>query len=106
MDPLYRDFQILPDPVEIQSQRRSPPDQDIVVSGLEMYATAQPDRLAQPAPDAITLDCIADLFGYRKADPNPTLVLAFAGLQDKGGGRNLDARRSGQKIRPLPQTFH
>jgi len=99
-------LKVLPDAVKRQLQSRSAADQNIVMSGLKTTAAAQSYCFTQPAPDAIALDGIADLLGHRKADPNRAGVLAFESLQDKGRRRNLDAGRSGQKIRPLPQTLH
>lgn len=106
MGAVHRVLQILSDAIEGQRQSLPPADQNIVMAGMKTIAAAQPDRLAQPAPDAIALNGIADFFGYRESDPDRTLVLAFQSLQDECRRRDLDARRSGQEIRPLSQTLH
>jgi hypothetical protein len=99
-------LQILPDAHEGQFQSWPPTDQNIVMSGLKATAAAQSHRLAEPAPDAIALDGVADLLRYSKADSRRALILAFAGLKHECRRRNLDAGRSGQEICPLPQTLH
>jgi hypothetical protein len=99
-------LQIQPDAVKGQFQSWPATDQNIIMSGLKATAATQADRLAQPPPDAVAFDGIADFLRNCKTDPNRALILTLAGLQDKGRRRNLDAGRSGQKIRALPQSLH
>lgn len=99
-------FQILPDTVEGQFQGWPPADQNIIMPGLKATAATQPYSFTQAPPDAIALDGVADFLRYGEADTDGALVLAFARLQNESRRRNLDAGRSGQKIRPLPQTLH
>jgi hypothetical protein len=73
---------------------------------LKATAATQSDGFAQAPPDAVALDGVADFLGYCEANADGALILTFAGLQNKCRRRNLDAGRSGQKIRPLPQTLH
>lgn len=99
-------LEVLPDPFEGQVQSWPAADQNIIMSRLKATAAAQSHRLAQAPPDAIAFDGIAHLLRYGKADPRRPLILALAGLKHKCRRRNLDAGRSGQKIRPLPQALH
>jgi hypothetical protein len=102
--------QFLPDTVERQQEGRPAADQHIVMTGAKAITEGvilrQPDGLAQPPPDAIALDRVADLFRHGETDPAWTMILPVPGLQHKGGCRDLDARRRGQKIRALSQSLH
>jgi len=101
-----RSFKILRHPGERQIECRTPSYQHIVMSGAKRTCGCQPNNFPQPPADPITLDGISDLLRDRKAKSCRTRVMALARLQHKRRGRCLEPGRRGQKVRPLPQSFH
>jgi len=106
MDAPQRAFELLRHPGERQIQCRSPSDQHIIMPGTKPVFGQQPNNLPQSPADPITLDGISDLFRDRKAESCRACVTAVACLQHERCGRRLGPGRRGQKVRPLPQSFH
>ena len=87
-------------------QRRSPPDQHIIMSEPKRIPGIQPDKLSQPPSHAVAFDGISDLLGDGETDPARTRVAPVARLQNKTCGRNPVLARGGHKIRSFPQALH
>ena len=61
---------------------------------------------AQPAPDPVALDRVADLLRHREAEPRRPGVEALARLQDEGRCGSFHACGRGKEVRPLLQALH
>jgi hypothetical protein len=79
----------------------APPDQNVIVAGMQLAGIRKPNDFPQAAPHPVTLDRLADLARHCEADPRGVLVGATAGLQHEGAAGHPRARGSGgAKIRP------
>jgi hypothetical protein len=74
--------------------------------GLQKRGAISPHHLAKPAPNAITLHRRSNLLGDGEANPNRTWIATIASLNCKSRCRDPDSCGSGDKISPLPQSFH
>src|SRR5690606_21473704 len=101
-----RAVEILCDPGERQLERRAPANQHVIVARAHPFRPCEPHDLPQTATDPVALDGIADLLRYGEAATWRAGVIPLTGLQYERRGRNLCARRRGEKVRPLLQSFH
>ena len=85
-------------------QGRPPANKHIVMAGVQPPSSGscrKPHDFAQPAPDPVALDGVADLPRHGEADTDhPTLVSASADLQGEGAGRHSHSARRSLKIAP------
>ena len=100
-----------------QSQRGTPPDQDVIVAISHAVAGSKvagrkvtgrkSDDFAQPPPHPVTLHRIANLPRYCETDANAAVaIITQPRLQYKTAGRCPQAARCGAKISPASQPLH
>ena len=109
-NPLKRHIKFPPHVAKWQRQRRAPPDQDVVVAGLQGGSGRQPDDVPQPAPYPVALHRITDLLRYRETDARRLVLLAVgltaARLHHERATGCPHATRGGKKVRPASQSLH
>jgi hypothetical protein len=106
MNPPQCPIQILPHLGERQRQRRTPPDQDVIMARLHLAVGGEPDDFPQSAPDAVTLHGIANLFRHREADTRGAGVSPRARLYHERGDGRARAACGGTKVRSARQSLH
>jgi hypothetical protein len=74
MNTVKHRFEFLHHLAERCAERCSPPDQNVIVTGVQASRTGQPDKLTQTTPHPVPLHGIADLPGYGKAHPRAAVV--------------------------------
>ena len=89
---------------EPRFERGAPPNQHVIVPGMQIAGIRKPHDFPQTAPHPVTLDRLADLARHREADANGAFVRAPASLQYEGAAGHPHAGASGAKIRPAPQS--
>ena len=99
-------IEILLDAFEWQGEGGAAPDQHIIMPGLNARSGVEPHDLAQAAAHTIAFHRIADFFGDGEAEACRARIGAALGLQNESRSRYFDPGCGGQKIRPLPQSFH
>jgi hypothetical protein len=98
--------EVLGEARERQIEGGAPADHHVVTPHPEPIRVGKPHDFPQSPPHPVAHDRIADLARYRKADPWRSCVEALAGLQHEGFRGGARPRRSAEKIRPFPQSFH
>jgi hypothetical protein len=106
IESFQRSGEIRGKPREGKGERGAPADHHIVAAGTQTGSDGKPHNLAQPAANAITLDCPAYFPGNREADPDRTAVAAVAALHDETRRRSAYPGGGIEKIAALPQSFH
>jgi len=91
---------------ERQFERRPPPDQHVIVAGVQFAGGREPHHLPQAAPHAIALHGVAHLPRHCEAYANGTRVCAPARLQDERAARRLDTGGGSPKVPPALQPLH
>jgi len=91
---------------ESRVERGAPPDQHVIVAGMQIAGIREPHDFPQAAPHPVTLDRLADLARHCEADARGTLVRTPAGLQHEGtAGHPRASGSGGAKIRPALQSL-
>jgi hypothetical protein len=94
---------------ERQLERRPPPDQHIIVAGVELAGVLvrrEPYHFPQAAPNAVALDRITHLPRDRESDPHGAFVRAPPGLEHKRAAARSARRGGSPKVRPALQPLH
>jgi hypothetical protein len=87
-------------------ERGAPPDQNVIVAGMQLAGIRKPYDFPQTAPYPVTLDRLADVARHCEADAHGALVGAPAGLQHEGTAGHSRAGGSGRaKIRAALQSL-
>lgn len=87
-------------------ERRAPPDQHVIVAGMQISRSGAPDQLAQATPHPVTLHGVANLPRHCEAHAHGAFVRAPARLQyERTAGRPRAAGGS-PKVRPALQPLH
>jgi hypothetical protein len=93
---------------EGSAERGPPTNQHVIMAGMQptgAIGTRHADHFAQPPPHPVTLDGIADLSGYGKADAGCPILGTPPCLKHEGAARGPHTIRSGPKIVPAFQPF-
>jgi hypothetical protein len=110
VDAVKRAAEFLQHRVKRDLERGAPPDQHVIVPGLQRSRRSKSDQLAQTAPHPVALDGVADLFADGETNPRRTVLAARACLQDKAAGMSTSAGPGslgdGPKITPPFQPLH
>jgi len=91
---------------ERQFERRPPPDQHVIVAGVQFAGGRKPHHLPQAAPHAVALHGVAHLPRHCKAYAHGALVCAPARLQHERAAGRLDTAGGSPKVRPALQPLH
>jgi len=96
-----------PDQVpERQLQRRPASNQDIIVAAAQALRARKPHQFAQPAPDAVSFDGVADLPRHCEADARAVLVHAPPRLQYEPVAGGPYSSGGSAKVRSALQPIH
>ena len=74
MNSVQHRFEFLHHLAKRRAERSPPPDQNVIVTGVQASRTGQPDKLTQTAPHPVALHGIADLPGHCEAHPRTAFV--------------------------------
>src|SRR5262245_34888799 len=83
VDPPERPVEVLDQALERQIKCCPPADQHIVVATSHRGLRREPHHLAQPPPDAVAFDGIADLLRAGEAHAHRSILTAITRLQNK-----------------------
>src|SRR5262245_57194194 len=82
-------FEVLCHTVKRQIERRTSPDQHVIMSCAHLGCGRETHNFAKTAADPVTFDSIPDSFRYREAEPSRPVVATIARLQHECHGRRL-----------------
>jgi len=109
MKPADRGVEFMHHFAERRSQRRPPPDQDIVEAPPQATGVGggrQSDDFPQPAPHPVTLHGVADLPRDGEANTNGAVIAAGMRLHHEMTAGSASAACRGPKIAATPEPFH
>jgi hypothetical protein len=86
-------------------QRRSAPDQDVIVTSPQASRGSAPDQFAQAASNPVAHHRIADLPRHGEAHTHRTFVSTAARLQHERTGGRTHGGGDGPKVRPALQPL-
>jgi hypothetical protein len=85
---------------ERQSERGMPPNQHVIVAGMQARRTREPDQLAQASPYPVALHRIADVPRHRKTDTRRALIGTPTRLQHESAAGRPHSGGGSTKVRP------
>ena len=106
MNSIKRRIELLQHRVERRPERRPPPDQHVIVAGMQTACGRAPDQFAQAAPYPVALHGIADLPRHREAHAHAALVRPPPRLQHERTAGRPHAAGGSPKVRPALQPLH
>ena len=106
MDAIERRVEFPHHLAELRVERGAPPNEHVIVAGMQLAGIRKPHDFPQTAPHPVTLDRLADLARHCEADAHGAFFGAPAGLQHEGAARHpRTGSSSGSKIRPAFQSL-